>query len=106
MLQLQQGDVLIQEIKELPKGLNEMQSEGGRYILVHGEATGHHHSVPAKNVRVLVADRPGVLFLEVMEPTTIEHQEHKSVELKPAYYEISQVQEYDYFAEAARWVMD
>ena len=37
-----QGDMMIREIKELPKGVVPVESENGNFILTHSE-TGHHH---------------------------------------------------------------
>ena len=42
---VRQGDVLILQVKALPKGCTPIEPEGGRcFVLAHGETTGHKHA--------------------------------------------------------------
>lgn len=104
MKQYQHGDVLIREAGELPKGVREVAREGGRIIVVRGEATGHNHAIAEKGAKLY--ELKGELYLEVTEPVTITHEEHKPLEIPEGVYEIGRVKEYDYFQEMERQVID
>jgi len=101
MKQLQHGDVLIEEITELPEGLIQLDTD----IVMAGEATGHHHRVQGK-VQVLECPTTKDIFLNVVWPSTITHEEHKPIDLPTGTYKIGRVQEYDYYEEQARLVVD
>jgi hypothetical protein len=95
------GDLLIKEIKELPKNLKE-QSNGS---LALGEVTGHSHELEGGKYRVLV-DESNKKFLEIMTATMLKHQEHKTITIAPAKYEVIIEQEYSPFDEEIRKVAD
>lgn len=95
------GDILIKEIKELPKNLKE-QDNG---VLAYGEVTGHSHELEGGKYRVLVDDS-NKKFLEIMEATMLRHQEHKTITIAPAKYEIIIEKEYDPFSEEINKVKD
>ncbi len=95
------GDILIKEIKELPKNLKE-QKNG---ILALGEVTGHSHELEGGKYRVLVDDS-NKKFLEIMEATMLKHQEHKTISIAPAKYEIIIEREFDPFQQEIRKVLD
>jgi hypothetical protein len=99
----QQGDVIFKKVDGVQgdKRVNE------DFILVRGEATGHHHSVAiADREQVEIFERKGTLFMKVKDPVVIEHQEHRPITLPAGDYEIGQVREYDHFVEEARKVQD
>lgn len=80
---IRQGDVLVKRIKALPKNLTSAEAEGGRFVLAHGEATGHHHSFAiSERVAMFREDGSGGgLFLSVTgAPVALEHQEHTALE--------------------------
>ena len=107
MKQIQQGDVLFQEIKELPQDAQLMQ-EGGLLILVKGEATGHHHAIKESKSKLYVQERQGfkIMFLEVAMPEVVEHQEHASQILDAGIWMIGQVKEKDWVSQMERKVID
>lgn len=103
-MQIQQGDVLLNQIRELPQGVERVSREEGLFIIAKGEATGHHHAIADKGVTLW--ELKGDLYLEVSEPTTITHDEHKSLPIPEGIYHIGRVKEYDYFQEMERQVRD
>lgn len=99
-----QGDVGIQEIKKLPKGLRVINSP----IIKEGEATGHHHKlVKEYNGQFdVLEDLAGQKYLQINEPTDLTHQEHKTITIERGLYFISHEREYNYFELEARKVVD
>ena len=53
---VRQGDVLIWPVDTIPTAAAEVPAHGGRLIVAHGEATGHHHSFPHMRGAVLFRD--------------------------------------------------
>lgn len=72
--------------------------------LAEGEVTGHFHD--AVGTGVAVWDRADGVLLEAPNGAEITHQEHKAFQLAPGDYDVSQVLEYDHFAEEARVIQD
>lgn len=72
--------------------------------LAEGEHTGHYHDAVGENAAVW--DVGGTLVLEAPNGAAVTHQEHKQILLAPDTYDVSQVVEYDHFAEEARVVQD
>lgn len=103
-MNLQHGDVLIKEVVELPKGVRKVARENGRIIVARGEATGHNHAIAEKGA--ILYELKGDLYLEVAEPVTITHEEHKPLEIPEGIYQIGRVKEYDYFQEMEHQVRD
>ena len=100
----QQGDVLMQQIKALPKGAIPKDS-GSRITLAEGEVTGHSHSIEVEEgVQLYTLDQ--ILYLVADHEVTVTHQEHGAVTLPAGIYQVGIVQEYDYIAEEARRVWD
>lgn len=97
------GDLLIKEIKELPKGLKKVKTN----IVAEGEFTGHNHTVITDNNTIAVfSDNTGKKYIGLMEKSKITHQEHKTLELPAGYYEVIIEQEYDPFEAKIRQVRD
>ena len=90
--QARQGDVFITRISGKAKGAA-VAPEHGRLILARGEATGHHHSVPAE-VATLTLDEGGLMYLTVAQLTAVEHQEHSPITLEPGTYQVTRQREY------------
>ena len=105
--QFQQGDVLLQEIGNLPSEAKQMPAEA-RVILARGEKTGHSHVINSDQAKLWTLSREGVteLYLEVKAPVTLIHDEHKPLPLPVGIYRVGRVKEYDYFAEMERQVID
>lgn len=91
-MQFRQGDLLFEAVTALPATLKPVQPEQGRLIVARGEATGHHHSVPA-NAGVLSLDEGGVMYLTIEELTAVEHQEHRAIPLEPGVYKVTRQRE-------------
>lgn len=91
-----QGDVLIREIANLPKGAKAKKNEG-RIVLAYGEVTGHAHAIAEREAtEYTMADAAGAVkrFLKVVSEATVRHEEHAPIELPAGFYEIVQQREY------------
>ena len=109
---MQQGDVILKEIKKLPDGLKKTSGN----VLAEGESTGHFHSLCSKEqafgryekVQGLTyyKDEKGNSYVHVEQELDLLHQEHNKISVAPGIYEIGIVREYDHFAEEARNVVD
>jgi hypothetical protein len=87
MKQYRQGDILLREVKELPKNIKKLDHK----VLAYGEATGHRHQVI--NGELYENDQKR-MYLQVRVPTIIEHEEHDPLELPAAIYEVIRQKEY------------
>lgn len=83
------GDVLIQQIISLPKGV---QKRVGA-TLAQGEVTGHSHRLKQTHA-VQLWVQGSDLFLEVKEPATLVHEEHRAIELPSGFYRVWRQREY------------
>jgi hypothetical protein len=106
-----QGDVLLIRVKELPKrGLKEAPLDNNRIVLAYGEVTGHAHAIalPApvagveKGKELAVPKKTAVLwdagaerFLQVLEKTSLRHEEHAPIPIEPGIYKVVRQREYD-----------
>jgi hypothetical protein len=105
--QVQQGDVLLQQVEGLPRGAIR-DPQRGRLVLARGEATGHTHAVQSGKAALWSLTRDGVaeLYLEVLEPVVIVHDEHKPLAVPAGIYRVGRVKEYDHLAGMERRVVD
>lgn len=90
-MQFRQGDVFLERVDALPKsGLTEVQAQG-RVVLAYGEATGHAHAIyPEQGVLpAKLWDAGAERFLQVMQNTTLEHEEHGAIPLEAGVYRVS-----------------
>jgi hypothetical protein len=101
-IQIQHGDVILQPIPKLPEGAQPQHAHP--LIVARGEATGHNHVITEKGATIW--ELKGDLYLEVTEPVTITHDEHKPLSIPEGIYQIGRVREYDYFQEMERRVVD
>lgn len=103
---IQQGDVLIQSVDEIPADAKPIDRRAGKFVLAEGEVTGHAHVVT--NKAAMLFDSNNVMFMAVTgtKPVTVKHEEHHKVTVPPGKYRVSKVKEYDHFAEEARAVQD
>lgn len=97
----QQGDVIMELVKEVKGRLN--KDHNG--IVAYGEATGHKHRF-ADLTGLDFFEDGDTLYLKLKNPSTIMHEEHGPIELPAGSYRIRIVEEYDHFAEEARLVID
>lgn len=105
--QLQQGDVTLRRVSELPKGAVACKSDPRGIVLAEGEVTGHFHGIKAKRgLRLHRID--DLLFLEnaTKAPVVVTHQEHNPISIEPGIWQVGQVREFDYLTQMARTVVD
>jgi hypothetical protein len=100
-----QGDVFLEPIKEMPAGVVRASADRRGVVLAEGEATGHAHTIDSPDA-VLYEDRNRGLYLAVSNEVSVVHQEHLPVRVPTGTYKVGIVQEYDYFNEEARKVVD
>ena len=103
-IQIQHGDVLLQKVRILPDGAKVVARRNGVVIVAEGEATGHCHTITERGAALL--ELKGELSLEVTEPVTITHEEHKPLPIPEGIYKIGTVKEYDYLQDMERKVID
>ncbi|HEX3049816.1 MAG TPA: hypothetical protein VHP83_04110 [Aggregatilineaceae bacterium] len=93
-----QGDVLIVPVDEIPEG-SLVGEAGERIVLAAGEATGHAHTITSDQVtvwhRIQHDNNEAQIFLQVMTPVDVEHQEHAPITLPPGLYRVVRQREYD-----------
>ena len=90
-----QGDVLVVPVADdqVPAGLIPApRDKTGRMVLARGEATGHHHSIAVEDGELV--DAAEGVFLRIMAPTPLEHQEHAPITLQPGVYRVVRQREY------------
>jgi len=105
MKPIQQGDVFIQKINEIPKGSERVHPKNGRYVLAEGEATGHAHTIDV--MEGIDMFRSGkVLYLSLGAETIVHHEEHEPVTVPAGTFQIARVNEIDPFTEEIRAVRD
>jgi len=104
MNQYRQGDVLIERVEEIPRGIKR-QKHKGKIVLALGEATGHHHCLETE---AYAADwwktDGGDQFVETRASAVITHQEHAPIPLPAGRYRVRRQREYS--PEAIRNVAD
>jgi hypothetical protein len=105
--QIQQGDVLLQEVTEIPSDAS-LEYHEGPVILARGESTGHCHCIESDRAKLWTLTRDGVaeIYLEVQAPVTLNHDEHKPLPIPVGIYRVGRVKEYDYFALLERPIED
>jgi hypothetical protein len=102
-MQYRQGDVFLQRVSDLPKGMKKAPRKRGRYVLAEGEATGHAHTINYL-AGVLFMDSVNRLFLRTDEGCTLEHQKHAPISVGPGSYQV--IRQREYSPEAIRNVAD
>ena len=101
MNQYRHGDLLIQQVADIPRGAKRVKHG----ILAEGEATGHAHRVDTKEA--ILYERDGKLYLRTgARGAALTHEEHARIDL-PAHccYEIVRQREY-VAADIVRQVVD
>lgn len=82
--QYRQGDVLLQPVDALPVEATKITGKMP-IILAEGEATRHAHRIKrSRKVRHHIAN--GEMYLEVLEPVDLEHEEHAAITVDPGIY--------------------
>src|SRR5260370_13543017 len=90
-IMFRQGDLLLVRTMAMPEG-EALQAEGGRLILARGEVTGHHHSESVADAEAISTAE--AVYLRIMTPTPLEHQEHAPLPLEPGIYRVIRQREY------------
>lgn len=103
-MQFRQGDIFIESVDRIPDDAKKSKAKG-LYILAHGEATGHHHSL-AVMPDVEMYEKDGTLYLRVATDygVAVEHQEHAPIDLPRGLFRVLRQREYS--PEAIRNVAD
>jgi hypothetical protein len=87
-----QGDVLLKQVKTIPKDAKVTETENGRLILARGESTGHSHTVCAIDGTLFIADDR--LYLRTDDGCELVHQEHAPIHIDTGNYEVIIQREY------------
>lgn len=87
-----QGDVYLQKMATLPKGLKELK----RKEVAFGEVTGHAHRLDVKlaDDAMLYENDKGELWVSVKTATALVHEEHETIQLEPGVYRYIPQREY------------
>lgn len=97
---LQAGDTVLTKTDSIPK---DAELQKGVNILHLGN-TGNHHKFVGGSFGIYKKDESK--FVEVVETTSYEHEEHKPIVVPPGIYALSFVQEWDHFGDLKRSVVD
>lgn len=100
-----QGELYIDKVSALPKGLRLISPQEGKYIVAHSESN-HHHVIEANpNINIYATDDPMVSYLEVIEVTDeveclLKHlkeglDSHDTLKFTPGIYELRNQSEAD-----------
>lgn len=104
-MKYQQGDVIVRAVKEIPSNAVEVKARDRGYVLAEGETSGHYHVLDAIPTTRMFSDG-GTMFLSLLAPQKIRHEEHKEIELPAGNYKVGIVKEVDPFSEEVRSVRD
>lgn len=100
-----QGDVLIETIAKIPTTAKK-QKRSREVILAHGEVTGHHHKLEARDPAnwwkegeiAPTLEKPstlaGEIFLALPAGGAVTHDEHSTITLPPGKYRVIRQREY------------
>jgi hypothetical protein len=105
MTNYRNGDILISETT-LPKdAIN--TGEVSQIVLAEGEITGHKHLLRGTKIQTW-KDIVGNIYVEVKEkPAQLTHEEHNTITIDIGkIYIIKHEQEYDYFGQEIKKVLD
>jgi len=104
-MQIQQGDVNIESVNEIPQGAKKVNPTKRGYILAEGEATGHAHRI--EDVEgVDMYESNGMFYFKVSRRVQLMHEEHNVISINPGIYKSWGVLEYDPFEEEINRVQD
>jgi hypothetical protein len=100
---IQQGDVTLEKISILPSGEKKVLAKK-RCVLAEGEVTGHAHVIEDDEAELIQIGEK--MLLSLGRKTTLFHEEHGPIELESGFYEVDKINEYDYFSQMVRKVVD
>lgn len=105
---VRQGDVVVQRVSDLPLAAA-LEKDTNKVVLAYGEVTGHHHrfddvlSVP-ESPKVRMWSAGAERFIQVLERSSLVHEEHAPIALEPGVYKVTIQREYS--PEEIRRVVD
>jgi hypothetical protein len=102
------GDLIFKPLDEKPKGLKKLEVKNKEFVLALGEVTGHRHVMREQKEgdMKMYQDKEGRYILEIIKPTQLSHEEHKTLTFTPGFYIMENEREFDYFAEETKKVLD
>lgn len=103
MKSYRQGDVLVVEVKAIPKGAQDVTGDSD-IVLMHGELTGHAHRIKEPQDKVRLLDVQAERYLRVLQEATIRHEEHAPIVLREGRYK--QAFQVEDFGDEVRRVAD
>ena len=93
------GDILIREVESIPKSVIPINTK----ILAEGEQTGHHHKLIGSFQIFQENDSLSQnRFLEIMEETTLTHQEHHQITIPVGKYVVVHERQHNPLAQVER----
>lgn len=90
---VRQGDVVLVAVTEIPVDAVTVERDRGRVVLAYGEVTGHAHALTEEGVTLLKAANQDV-FLRVVEPASLRHEEHNRIDVPPGLYRVVRQREW------------
>ncbi len=97
MRKLQQGDVIMRKIRDVPEEARRVPRTTRGFVLAKGEVTGHAHVIEDD---IEMYEKDGVLYIKTSRPVTVRHEEHRAITLQRGTYAIGIVRECDPIEEA------
>lgn len=99
MIQVRQGDVLLQAVASRPRLGTLVPLDARRVVLAYGEVTGHAHAIAVEpDVEMppaqLFEEPDGSRYLFVDRPCALTHDEHGRIDLVPGCYRVARQREY------------
>lgn len=101
--QIRQGDVLVTPIDEIPASAKQVRQKS-RVVLAEGEASGHCHAINFSPKKMKVFTDGELMYLRVMQPVVLHHQEHSAANIEPGDYVVKR--QVEVFLDEVRRVAD
>ncbi len=94
--QYRQGDVLLIAVEQAPEGCTPIPNEAGRFVLAHGEATGHAHAISTQQAEFFEEPDTERRFLLIPgdKGGELRHEEHGPIHLRRGVYEVRRQREF------------
>lgn len=91
-----QGDIFIKQIEyfDVNKCVEIERDNQNRIVLAYGEVTGHAHAIKSKDAILFKEKNSERLFLVVLKPVELTHEEHASITYLPGKYEVRRQRQY------------
>ena len=93
--QYRQGDVLLIAVEQAPDEYTRVPDEAGRFVLAHGEATGHAHAISTRQAEFFEEPSTERRFLVIPSAHggELRHEEHGPIQLPRGIYEVRRQRE-------------